>query len=136
MVYGLWLIGGNCEKLLEGVNKEGTPCLLSSYSGPASPQPESIERFKEYCRLSRRRMIHGSSPIPLPLSRQQFVSLSQSSCVSPVELRDGRWGGGRGGGEEEPKHYDCEKALSYINHSIYFQASAVSGQCQWALTLA
>jgi hypothetical protein len=33
---------------------------------------------------------------PLPhLSRQQAVSLSQSSFVSPVELTDGRGGGGR-----------------------------------------
>ncbi len=35
----------------------------------------------------------GSSPPSL--SRQQIVSLSQSSCVSPVHLNDGR-GGGRG----------------------------------------
>ncbi len=35
--------------------------------------------------------------LPDPLSRQQVVSLSQSSFVSPVELSDGR-GGGRGGG--------------------------------------
>jgi hypothetical protein len=35
---------------------------------------------------------------PLPLSRQQVVSLSQSSCVFPVELTKGRgraWGRGR-----------------------------------------
>ncbi len=33
----------------------------------------------------------GSSPAPFfPHSRQQVVSLSQSSCVSPVELTDGR----------------------------------------------
>jgi hypothetical protein len=41
----------------------------------------------------------GSSPPPTPLSCQQIVSLSLSSCVSPVELT-GRWG--RGGMEEEP----------------------------------
>jgi hypothetical protein len=35
------------------------------------------------------------------LSRQQVVSLSQSSCVSPVELTDGRGGEGVG---EEPNH--------------------------------
>ncbi len=39
----------------------------------------------------------GSLPFsfPLPLSRQQVFSLSQFSCVSPVELMDGRergWG--------------------------------------------
>jgi hypothetical protein len=37
----------------------------------------------------------GSSPTPSPLSRQQVVSLSQSSCESPVQLTDGRRGGGR-----------------------------------------
>ncbi len=43
----------------------------------------------------------GSSP-PLPvLSRQQVVSLSQSSRVSPVELTDGRGGQGL---DEEPNH--------------------------------
>jgi hypothetical protein len=36
----------------------------------------------------------GSSPSPIPsLSRQQDVSLSQSSCVSPVEFANGRGGG-------------------------------------------
>ncbi len=40
-----------------------------------------------------------SSPTPSPLSRQQVVSLSQSSCVSPIELTDGR--GGRGWGRSQ-----------------------------------
>jgi hypothetical protein len=31
---------------------------------------------------------------PLPTSCQQLVSLSQSYCVLPVELADGREGGG------------------------------------------
>jgi hypothetical protein len=31
-----------------------------------------------------------------PLSRQQVVSLSQSSYVSPVELADGKGGEGKG----------------------------------------
>ncbi len=39
-------------------------------------------------RLSRRLMIWLLSH-PLPLSRQQVVSLSPSSCVSPVELTEG-----------------------------------------------
>ncbi len=34
---------------------------------------------------------------PSPFSRQQVVYLSQSSCVSPVELTDERVGGGGGG---------------------------------------
>jgi hypothetical protein len=39
-------------------------------------------------------------PHPSPLSRQQVVSLSQSSCVSPIQLTDGREGG------EGAKSYD------------------------------
>jgi hypothetical protein len=48
----------------------------------------------------------GSSPTPSPLSRQQVVSLSQSSCVSPVELTDGRVWEGAG---EEPNHTRTRK---------------------------
>jgi hypothetical protein len=49
------------------------------------------------------------------LSRQQVVSLSQSTCVSPVELTDGKRGGGGGQGA---KSFESEKAWPYINHSI------------------
>ncbi len=48
---------------------------------------------------------------PPPLSRQPVVSLSQSSCVTPIELTDGR--GGRGG--RGAKSYDREKAWPSIN---------------------
>jgi hypothetical protein len=53
--------------------------------------------------------------LPHPLSRQQVVSVSQSSFVSPVDLRDGRGGGGVG---EELNYTKGEKAWSSINHSI------------------
>jgi hypothetical protein len=59
---------------------------------------------------------------PLPRLRQQVVSLSQSSCVSPVELTGGRGGGGeRGVGDvRRAKSYDREKALpSIIIHLPY-----------------
>jgi hypothetical protein len=42
-----------------------------------------------------------SSPTPRPPFRQQVASLSQSSCLSPVELTDGR--GGEEVGEEPNK---------------------------------
>jgi hypothetical protein len=45
-------------------------------------------------------------PLP-PLSRQQIVSLSQSSRVFPVELTDGREGEERVG--EEPSHTTARK---------------------------
>ncbi len=48
------------------------------------------------------------SPPPVP---QQLVSLSQSSCVSPVEHTAGRVGEGVG---EKPNH----KVWHSINHSI------------------
>ncbi len=57
----------------------------------------------------------GSSPTPFPSSfRQQVVSLSKSSHVSPVKLIDGRrgrWGWTRS------ESYDRKKAWSSINHS-------------------
>jgi hypothetical protein len=55
-----------------------------------------------------------------PSSDQKFVSLSQSSCVTPVALTDGRIGGGGGGGA---KSYGSEKAMSSINHSVLIQVS-------------
>jgi hypothetical protein len=42
-----------------------------------------------------------------PLSRQPLVSLSQSSCVSPIELTDGS-GTGKGV-DEEPNHATARK---------------------------
>jgi hypothetical protein len=67
-------------------------------------------------------VVFGSSPILL--SRQQVVSLSQSSCASPVELTDGRRGGGGGWGGA--KSYDGEQAWSSVNHSMLFEHSVSS----------
>jgi hypothetical protein len=53
----------------------------------------------------------GSSTMH-PLSRQKFVSLSQSSCVSPVELTDGR--GGLEGVGEEPNYKKKSNPLYII----------------------
>jgi hypothetical protein len=55
-------------------------------------------------------------PHPLPLSRQQVVSLSPSYCVSLVEFTDGRMGGGKGG---DGKTYDSKKGWSFTYHSIF-----------------
>jgi hypothetical protein len=61
--------------------------------------------------------LRGPSYTLLPLSRrQQLVSLSQSSCVSPVTITDGRVGEGGGG--------DVEKAWPSVNHSILSAATA------------
>ncbi len=62
-----------------------------------------------------------SAPRPPPSShsRPQHILLSQSSCVLPVELADGRGNekGGRGA-----KSYDHEIAWPFINHSILSDA--------------
>ncbi len=67
----------------------------------------------------------GSSPTPSPISRKQVVSLSQSSCVSPVELvdcwlveswREKMVGRGVGAGAKSGRR---EKAWFSINHSIF-----------------
>ncbi len=53
-------------------------------------------------------------PLFSSVSRLQLVSLSQSYCVLPAELTEGREvGSGRGA-----KTYDREKAWFSINHSI------------------
>ncbi len=55
-------------------------------------------------------------PLPSPLSRQQVDSLSQFSCVSPVELTDGGVGEGVG---EEPNHTTAKKlGPRYSKYSI------------------
>jgi hypothetical protein len=61
-----------------------------------------------------RSYVPAPRPLSSPLSRQQVVSLSQASCVSPVELTDGRGGEGVG---DEPNHA-CEEAWPSMNHSI------------------
>ena len=62
-------------------------------------------------RLSRCRMVWLlPKPPPSLLSRQQVGSLSQASCLSPVER-----GGGGGGGA---KSNNGEKTWSSINNSI------------------
>jgi hypothetical protein len=56
-------------------------------------------------------------PTPFSLSGQQVASLSQSFCVTPVELTDGR--GGEGGGGSGAELYDCKKAWPSINRSMF-----------------
>jgi hypothetical protein len=57
-------------------------------------------------RLSRGRIWFGSTPIP----RQQLASLSQSSCVSPVQVTGGR---GRRAVGLEPNHMTARKLDFY-----------------------
>ncbi len=80
-------------------------------SGQQWGRSEGIECFIEEQAFLKS---NDSGPRPLPsrpLSRHQVASLSQSSCVSPVELTDGRVGRGA-------KSYERERAWSSINHSI------------------
>ncbi len=77
------------------------------YSGGI--KAESIKGFIEDQAFSPSYDLAPASP-----SHVSTVSLSQSSCVSPVELSDGRGGGGSG----RSQSYDRQKAWSSINHSI------------------
>ncbi len=73
------------------------------HSADVSSPPESTEWFTEFQAFL---LSYDSAPRPplYPLSRQQVVSLSQPSCVSPVEFT----GGGDGVGEE-PNHTTARK---------------------------
>ncbi len=81
-------------------------------------QPESNEWFiedKAFLRLYY--LAPPSPPPPFPfINWQQIVSVSQTSCVSPVELTDGI--GGEGAAWGGSKTYDREKVQYSINHSI------------------
>ncbi len=71
-------------------------------------EPESIEWFiEDQGFLPSYDLAPSPPPPPLP-SAKQVVSVYQSSCVSPIELTDGSWGGDGGGA----KTHDGEKACS------------------------
>ncbi len=61
-------------------------------------------------------------PPPSPLSRQQVVSHSQSSCVPPVELTDGRGGEGGRGVRSQTNHTTSRKLghLQIIQYSLTY----------------
>jgi hypothetical protein len=69
-------------------------------------------------------MIYRGPGIPTP-SPSPVSKLSSSSCVSPVELTDGRRGGSGGGA----RSYDAEKAWSYIYHSILSKKNMKYSTC-------
>ncbi len=56
--------------------------------------PENIENYRGPGFLAV--VLFGSFPAPSPLSSQQVVSLSRSSCVSKFELTEGKGEGGGG----------------------------------------
>jgi hypothetical protein len=76
--------------------------------------PESIEWFIKDQAFSPSYDL-APPTTPLPLSLEKAGSLSQFSCMSSVELTDGR--GRRVAGA---KTYEGEKAWSSINHSILY----------------
>jgi hypothetical protein len=79
-------------------------------------------------------------PSPLPVPRQQVYSFSPSSCVSPVELTDGRGGEEV---EEEPNPTTARKPglLYIIQYSLkknmkYMYTGHLSNtlaECQWKI---
>ncbi len=70
------------------------------------PSAESIELFIENQAVSPSYDLDPRPP-PSPLSRQQVVSLSQSLCVSPIELTD--WRSGDGGRGKKPNRTAARK---------------------------
>ncbi len=112
MVYGLWLIGGNCEKLLEGVNKEERHvCCRSIWvQHPLSQRVlNSLKSTADFLAV----VWSSSSPIPSPLSRQQVASLSQSSFVSQVDLIL------TGDGSRSQSNDNCETAESLVLYKSF-----------------
>ena len=91
----------------EGRETSPAPGLYTSY--------QRVLNYVQRTRLSGGRLI-WLLPHPFPLSRQQIVSLSQSSCVSRRRACYRR--GGKVGDEEGAKSYGGEAAWSSINHSI------------------
>ncbi len=84
-------------------------------------KPESIERFLENQAFLR---LYDSAPRPPPSPISKLsLFLSQSFCMSPVELT--LWGGGGGG--HGAKSNDREKAWSSINHSMLSEATCIQG---------
>jgi hypothetical protein len=59
------------------------------------------------------------APTPLHLSRQQFVSLSKSSCVSPVLLIHGIEGGGGGEGAKSKNGEDAVPSKNNLMLSVW-----------------
>ncbi len=81
---------------------------------------QNVFNVLQRTKLSRHHMIWLLLPPPSPrFSRQQGVSLSQTSCVSPGKLTDGR--GGKGF-----KSYNSEEAQSSIMHKILSSWSAIN----------
>jgi hypothetical protein len=74
---------------------------------------DNIELFMEDQAFSLSYELAPNPPPPL-LFRQEIVPLSQSTCVSPVELTD-KGGGGRGA-----KSYGSDKVWSSLNNFILF----------------
>jgi hypothetical protein len=86
---------------------------------------ESIEWFTEDQAFLR---WFGFCPPPSsPLSRQQLVSLPQSSSVSPVEFTDGRGGGG-----EKARHSIIHLILSVVFFNNKGLVTWECWRCPWS----
>ncbi len=110
-----------------------TPHPFFSLSSISKLYLESIQWYiqDQACSPSNDLASPPPPPFLFPLSYHQVVSLSQSSCVSPVELTDGRWGGVG----EEPYHMMAREhaLLSNIQYSKmstillpYFQECSIA----------
>jgi hypothetical protein len=81
-------------------------CYRIKFEIVSSPWPPAIAEIIELYVEDQASSPSSVMTPPSSLSRVQVVSLSQSSCVSPLELTDGREEEGLG---EEPNHTTVRK---------------------------
>ncbi len=77
------MFGYKCYNLATDLAQNSTACMWPNSNS------QRVFNVLQRNRLSGRRMIWLLPPPFPPLSSQQVVSLSRSSCVSPVELTGG-----------------------------------------------
>ncbi len=87
--------------------------IWAQAQGRRGPVTEKLRKYLMYYRGPGFLAVicFGSFPLPSPSHFSKLFSLSQSSCVSAVELAGWRRGWGEGS-----KSYDDEKAWSSMNH--------------------
>jgi hypothetical protein len=90
-------------------------------------QAESIELFIEDQAFSPSYELSPTPPYN-PFSRDQVVSLSQSSYGSPIELTDRRGGEGV---EEEPNDTTTRKLVLYKSFNTLWLQDSITGMYTW-----
>ncbi len=125
----------SCSLTLSLLHSHVLPLDLQDIGCMNNKKPGSMLRTREYLMIYWGPgfpvvVLLGSTPTSIPfLLSASCLSSSQSSCVSPVDLTQGR--GGRGA-----KSYDGEKACPSINNSIISAEDWLNcvGETRWERT--